>query len=378
MANAFINVGILVASILPLVSVHKENNPNTQTHISLAVGSNTNAEGSVPHVAVWGAGGQRITQYKGDRNGHIGGDKAGPTLELPLDNYQNGGKPAQPEYVTIVMQEKDAICLGLVVASTQLVQWSWTGDIGYTCGAQWYPSQLTMGSSDQPLRCVWLDADHSSGIIAKGLSLHIRDFSGDSGLLAQYTEDDGRLCKNTARMTFWPEIVPDDIPPFFSPPLQYQMETNGGDPTKPSTAGAVIKANQGIDRKTRAYPDGANLGGHKFRSRHARDVPSRQSLKIRGIKNYQHDRLTVSHLPGHSAKEVCEHEMSLGPDFVSMEEGLFCDMETATLWPLCDATQTIDCFNLETQLVQASGKKRNALIPKKYNFTDEWKEGRTR
>lgn len=70
--------------------------------------------------------------------------------------------------------------------------------------------------------------------------------------------------------------------------------------------------------------------------------------------------------------------MSLGPDFVSIEEGLFCDMETAKLWPLCSATQKVDCFDLESQALQSSGKKRDAPIPKKYNFTDEWKENQTK
>ncbi|USP75887.1 hypothetical protein yc1106_03161 [Curvularia clavata] len=350
MANTLINVGGLVASLLPLALFNKEQpDPNKMTQITLGVGSNPNADGSVPHIAVFDAKGGRITQFKGNKNGHIGGDKEGRTTGYYLNNDQNGKKPAKPEYVSVVMHENDGICLAAVAAAGEGVQWAWTGDIGYTCGAQWYPSQYTMGNYNQPIRCVWLDANHDNGIIAKGLSLHIRDFSGEAGMLSQYKEDEGRLCQNSARMTFHPDILPDSFPTFFNPPLKYMRETNADDPTKPSTAGALEKPNQGRDRQTRAYPDGTDMNSRKLRRQQSSNLQGQRKLKIRGIKNLHPERLTVSHMKGHSAKELCLDKMSLGPDFVSVVEGAFCDMATATWWPLCTAVQTINCFDLETK-----------------------------
>lgn len=374
--NAFINVGILVSCILPLADmVKKAPNPAKQTQITLGVGGNPNSGGSIPHMAVWDENNNRVTQFTGDRNGHIG-DKSGNTITFTKDNYQNHMNPANPEYVSIVMHENDGICLALVIASTQGIAWSWTGDIGYTCGAQWYASKYTVQSSNQPIRCVWLDANHDNGIIAKGLTLHTRDFSGEAGLLAQYKEDQARLCQNTARMTFHPDIAPDSLlPAFFQPALSYMGETNDGDPTKPYTAGALKKPDQGKDRKTRAYPDGTNLDGHKLRMR--RNIHGRRSVKRRGIKNLDPSVLTVSHLPGHSARELCEHDMSLGPDFVSMEEGLFCDMETATLWSLCDAKLQVGCFDMTTKTIKPRAGKRDGIPEKTYTSTDEWKKGVT-
>lgn len=48
-----------------------------------------------------------------------------------------------------------------------------------------------------------------------------------------------------------------------------------------------------------------------------------------GIKKRQEvhaDRLVVSEMQGHSAIEVCNSQSSLGPDFVSLTEMMFCDM----------------------------------------------------
>ncbi len=184
MANALINIGTLVATVLPLAFFNnKQVDPNLQTHIVTGVGDNANAGGSKPHIAVWDENGRRVGQYRGDEDGHVG-DKHGTTIGFFFNNDQNGKKPAKPEYVSIVMHENDGICLAAVSASGDGVQWAWTGDMGYTCGAQWYNSKYTVGNSNQPIRCVWLDANHDDGIIAKGLSLHIRDFSGEPGLLA--------------------------------------------------------------------------------------------------------------------------------------------------------------------------------------------------
>lgn len=374
MANTFINVGILVAALVPLAFLsQKQPDPSKQTQISLGIGDNAYAGGSMPHVAVWDANGQRITQYKGNANRHVG-DESGTTISLSLNNNQNGGKPAKPEYVSVVMQENDGICLAAVVASSQGVQWIWTGDIGYTCGAQWYPSKYTFGGSNQPIRCVWLDANHDKDIVAKGVSLHIRDFSGEAGLLAQYKEDERRLCQNSARMTFHADILPDSIPPFFDPPLEYKRDENQGDPSQNSTAGALERPDQGsADRETRAYPDGTDLNHHQRRRQYGRNLHTHRKLRTRGVKNLDPERLTISHMPGHSAREVCQDSMSLGPDFVSKEEGLFCDMEKATLWSLCSAVQTVDCFDLETQHVRTNTKKRSSTQGKIYKVVEEWK-----
>jgi hypothetical protein len=367
--NTIINAATLAITAWSIADSlgHKPEDPDKQVSVSLFTGIAPNAGGSVPHLAVWDGGGSRIGQYKGDANGHI--DENG-SKSFTISPTQNGGHQATPEYLLVVMQETDAICLSGLAVSGNGDQWTWTGDMGYTCGAQWYPSKRTIGTSNIPIKCVWLDSDHSNGIIAKGLSLHMPSFAGDQGLVDQYKEDQRRLCQNSARMTFQPEpVVPDSIPRFFKHAPEYD------------DTGALKKPNEGIDRGTRAYPDGTNFHIHDTKKRrHARDV-NPQGLNVTGVKNVMPGHVVISNLEGHSAKEVCEHPNSLGPDFVNKNEGIFCDMETGKWWPLCDEKTGTDeaCFDLDTKTMKnykpGSVQTRNEGHPvpqKEYNSHEEW------
>jgi hypothetical protein len=365
--NAILNTAGIVAALLPLATFEKPKDPARQTTVSLGVGLGAADQGSIPLLNLFDRYGNRVSQYGGDKNGHIGGND-GATKSFTIDNSQNGNNAAEVEYVSIVMSQSDGICLSAVVLSTGASQWIWTGDVGFTCGAQWYASRYKMGGSNRPIRCVWLDADHGNNIVAQGLSLHMTDFTGEAGLLAQYKEDEGRLCQNSARMTFHPSMDKNGFPTFFNPPLDFKVGNDAADVSEPSTDGALTKPDQGKDREMRAYPDGTTLKSSKIR----RGLHGRRRNAIRGIKNIMSDQLTVSHETTHSAKELCTDSNSLGPDFVSIEEGLFCDMETAKLWPLCTATTTFECFDLQDKAFKSHKTKRDAPI-KNYKVVNEWK-----
>lgn len=70
----------------------------------------------------------------------------------------------------------------------------------------------------------------------------------------------------------------------------------------------------------------------------------------------------------HNATYLCEHSMSHGPDFVSLDEGKACDMETRTVLDICTDDITSDCYSTETNSVIA-GRKRSA---KTYSEIIEW------
>jgi hypothetical protein len=78
-------------------------------------------------------------------------------------------------------------------------------------------------------------------------------------------------------------------------------------------------------------------------------------------------------MASYSAKELCEDKMLLGLDFVLIQESLFCDMETAKLWLLCDSKHLVDCFNLETKRIKEKAGKRDSISTKEYTTTNEWK-----
>lgn len=221
--------------------------------------------------------------------------------------------------------------------------------MAYSCDAQWYPSNFAIGSSNSASRCAWLSGNTKKGVIANLLNIHIRDFTADADIMQQYTDNQARLCQNSARMTFQSGVIADFVPPFFKPPLTY---TRAGDPGT-SSGGGLVKPDQGIDRARRGY------------STNAPKIPQKRGLRFdrrgdgnstfAGVKNNRPSRLVISNL-GHSAKEVCEHHMSLGPDFVSTTEGIYCDMEHAKWWPLCKDDEEALCFDLEKQSLRGSGR----------------------
>lgn len=70
--------------------------------------------------------------------------------------------------------------------------------------------------------------------------------------------------------------------------------------------------------------------------------------------------LVVDDLPEHTATSLCESATSSGPDFVNPDDGVFCDMKTKTMYPLCNNTlaegsrsginaTSVPCFDLRSQ-----------------------------
>lgn len=80
-------------------------------------------------------------------------------------------------------------------------------------------------------------------------------------------------------------------------------------------------------------------------------APGKRSLKPRSqaIK----DVLIVSDISSQSAEELCLSTTSWGWDFIG-PDGLFCDMETHTLTPLCSHEKVDGCINIDEQ----NGAKR--------------------
>ncbi|KAJ5029187.1 hypothetical protein J3E72DRAFT_379734 [Bipolaris maydis] len=76
-------------------------------------------------------------------------------------------------------------------------------------------------------------------------------------------------------------------------------------------------------------------------------------------------RLVISSEPGHNATELCASNTSRGPDFVSLFEGIYCNMETRETVPVCDTGVTGLCFNAEAKQLQ----KPDGRVEQK-NFTE--------
>ena len=162
-------------------------------------------------------------------------------------------------------------------------------------------------------------------LIYQGLNLHMQDFSAQQqGRVDEYNSNLDTMCKSTPRMKFWDTIWGDDEIPFFRPPLTYNPDGSDTDLSKV------------IDKATKR-----------------RDNRSFRHFK-RDNRNNRPGHLVISSIKTHSAKELCESQTSMGPDFVSTVEGLFCDMEVKEWWNLCSTNLTTGCFDLSSQTMKGN------------------------
>lgn len=97
-----------------------------------------------------------------------------------------------------------------------------------------------------------------------------------------------------------------------------------------------------------------------------RGLTSGTRLPKRKVDN----RLVISNHPGHNATELCSSITSRGPDFVSVAEGMYCNMETRELVPICSDHIDDDCFHVENKAVKSNAKSFAAA--KEFRKVIEW------
>ncbi|KAG8162904.1 hypothetical protein KVR01_007382 [Diaporthe batatas] len=199
--------------------------------------------------------------------------------------------PQQAPWV-MLFASKDAVCIAAIGATLiDGTHWGWVGDWGQLCGLPWYYSGVK-GSpqwNDTSPHCTWIDADHSNGLSAGGITIHWPGFTD-----AVLPVDNGKG-KCGTEFDAW--------------------DKEGGK--------SVIKS------KFEDW-EGQNASGMLERHGHNTDR-----------------RLVVSTADAHSAEELCRDPMSRGPNFVSMSEQAHCDMQTREVLPLCRDGLTAGCFDLE-------------------------------
>ncbi|KAM7205175.1 hypothetical protein V8F20_003312 [Naviculisporaceae sp. PSN 640] len=101
-------------------------------------------------------------------------------------------------------------------------------------------------------------------------------------------------------------------------------------------------------------------------------LPQAAALKKRAAAAKETDtRLVISDRPGQSAVRLCDSDTSQGPSFVSLAEGMFCNMETRELLPICVGDLTEGCFDVE-KAKAASGQQARSLEGTGYSSVIEW------
>lgn len=354
--NALINVGSLIPFAISLSDAIKgAQNTASSTTVEIGAGIGPNGDsgtfgGAVPAVAIWNEQGARLGQYlpKGDKI-------AAGTTGTPIVVSQTEGATGQPEYLQLTTVNNDAICITYVSVAGNGVNWNWMGDVGYTCGGDWYPSTAKFGSDNYQPKCTWIDADHSDDLRFIAMSMHMPDFNGDKALVDEYNADNANLCNSKARFMQWGQL---DVnpgynqePPFFSPPLQYNPDGSDSNIGALFAPGTVNKRDLPSSTNTTSNADNSiNAPGH----------------------------VVISDFKAHTAVEVCGSKTSRGPSFVSTQDGMYCDMSTKTTHPVCSASVTAGCFDVDAKQLVGQKFRRHARdleareVFKQYTTHEQW------
>lgn len=367
-----------LAMMLPgLIPDKDEHQTIVRIGAGLSTDESASTSGNKPGVHLYDVMGRSIGSTGGSKHKTIlDGDFM--DISVPFD-YGVGKKPT--EYISIANGGDDALCIAYI-ALTQPdgTKKAWYGDIAKSCGADWYHSQLKTGDDDYQPACIWIDRDHSYGLRFQGFGMHIIDFAATQERAEQYNDNKDLMCKAAPRLRMYTDMNDDDPIPFFNPPLEYN--TTGEADKDP----AVV-----MDKSHWSLPkDGPHIKKSVLDADQA-PVPSRRLLRRQqrpqsGTTQPSSfdDQLILSKSKHHSAKLLCESATSVGPDFVSLDEQLFCDMQTKKTWQLCGGGNMTGCFDQKSAKIVAGHVGGNGTIvhgvskeiavasPKSYSKTIQW------
>ncbi|KAK5944787.1 hypothetical protein PMZ80_001987 [Knufia obscura] len=339
--------------------------------------------GDAPGVTVWDGVGHLIGTSA--EEGQIG---VGSSAQY---SFESGDDKRAGQYVSVSAGGTDGVCIAVVTLNTASGNdYAWFGDVGRLCGVPWYYSSAIFAT--RVPACVWIDTNGDKGHKYNGFSIHMPSFwdknrepEAAKARQAQWDQRPELMCKSNPRFTMWDDIVPDNDVPMFLDVLQM---TDGPDTERDQTAvldpinwdvtetgeitGPIPKAKDGS--ACFAHPDDCHPSGPSAEENLKLNDPVDATRRRRGLRRRQEitarimpDDLRISSFPEHSAKQLCEDAVSEGPDFVSLTEGLFCDMSTLDnrkqLYPLCSTSLETNCFEMDTYTIRGIGAGTTAPYP---------------
>ncbi|KAL8731717.1 MAG: hypothetical protein Q9181_004198 [Wetmoreana brouardii] len=382
--------------------------------LALANETSFGTGGNTPYIALWDGQGHRIGRYAPDEDEKISDGTISGNIRIRHDDTEPEDARKKPEYMLVAMNHPDAICINFIsVTDPNDEKQAWYGDVGSSCGGNWYQSRYPIGEKNYMPRCTWLDQNHSDKLKHRGMGIRLPDFAASDERAKQYQDNKDTMCNSQPRFWLYPDIKPNDLIPVFFPPPDYNTDLTDKDPSKIINNKGYPAGNPGmkIGSGSPTSPDSAEStdGPTLKRSSPELEPPVRRRWLNPPDSRFQGQLVMSSH-DSHSAKVLCEHDHSAGPDFVSFRENLFCDMSTKKMWPLCDSPEKkkeqqaensgdsieeVDvkqgaaedkgqqvqfaCFDTETKSMRGAGPhRRDSSIPvKQYHKAEHWHEGNT-
>ena len=380
-----------VSSALGIVSFVQSNLPlhdpdQTKVRIFAGLGlSSTGTAGNVPTVALWDA----LGGFIGSSGPVIDTVSGGSFVDLSVQPT-SANDDRSTEYLAVAAAGSDDICIASIALTMpngdNLAMY---GDVPSQCGAPWYHSNEILGNNNFKPRCVWITNTVSKTRPYEGFGIHLPDFAFTDARQAQYNSHDGSMCHAQPRFSMYTNIGITDSIPVFSPPLDYADNQTDVNPGSVSTA-PMIPADSitGLISITgHPIPSGSNSVASGPSSALVLPVQAPSSGRRRRgqtMSSTIQDHLIISNDSQHSATDLCQSTASAGPDFVSMSEGLFCDMDEKQLWPLCSSINaTSSCFDTTSNTLMTGAPFSNTtagstllvtggISGKVYNTIAQW------
>lgn len=362
------------------------------------------ADGNQPGVALFAEDGTLIGRTPGTSKKWAEGSHVDVTVKAERGQDNRPGA-----YLAISDGGIDAICVAAIeISHPDGSKNSLSGDMVVGCSvANFYYSNKKFGDNYRPV-CFWIDRDHSNGLKHQGMSVHLPDTIASQARVKQYNSVPETWCKSAPRFSMHETMRVEDNIPIFWPKLAYNPDgtdknlneilhptsimSGGRSRARSLTAKAMVAeygredANEDYDEDydgsigdrpvnletvSEDIEEGNSINNgtatineeEKFlepreeeeeeevaepvrRNKRltGRSAP-RFSLPARRAQDAEH-HIRSKHVE-HSAAMLCNQDISFGPSFTNPEEGLHCDMETKTLYPLCAEGVTETCFDNE-------------------------------
>lgn len=295
----------------------------------------------------------------------------GKQKPISIKRSGDGVGASSPTYVLLENSGNDAICIEYVSLNAGgTAAYTWTGDTGYNCKGPWYQStsayKTTAGNGQVVPKCSWIDGDGTGTITTVAMSIHMQDWAADKGRLAEFNKTHDAMCNSKPRFTMWTKDTFDWkgkdgakwTMPIFNPPLKYSSD----------------EANKGADLNMDAvfaqnWVDTDQKRGLPAPTEHTRTTDG---------TNGRPGHVIISDFRQHSAAELCSSASSVGPSFVSTQDGLYCDMSTKTQYPICSGTLTTECFDVDKKKLVGKALRHARDVrtdhgEKTYSTYDRWR-----
>ncbi|TLD21907.1 hypothetical protein PspLS_07746 [Pyricularia sp. CBS 133598] len=362
-------LGVLIFAIVALalgISEHPQQpDSHRQTafriHLGLDSMEGQNLGGHIPDVRVWDERGNFLGAFWGDDHDVPAGDFFDFTIDLD--------RPHQPTYSLFSANEND-VCVAYITQTLATGErYSWTGQWARTCGKPWYYSSVVYDGYDD-LACTWLSMHYIDDKSVSGIQLHIHEF--------KYTDSNNKsieyFCAGNPTMKFYMDFDPSEIDRWETRSPKDRNLTRGivhvPGKTEDSRHRSVRRSqkNNGLDPGQQP-PHISRASGPSKPQRPTED--GRRKNRPRS----PHGSWLIKSRRGQSASLLCADPSSRGPDFVSYSEGLYCNMETREVLPLCDraAGPVAGCFDDGVNIVKRSEVERGDVLDELgYDKVDEW------